>query len=48
MTPVCILGVVLCLQPSFIFGGKQRLNTAGVIAALLQAFVGSLVKVRSV
>jgi hypothetical protein len=48
MTPVCIIGVVLCLKPSFIFGGKQRLNTAGVIAALLQAFVGSLVKVRFV
>jgi hypothetical protein len=46
MTPVCIVGVVLCLKPPFIFRGKQHLNTAGVAAALLQAFVGSLVKVR--
>lgn len=45
MTPVCIIGVILCLKPPFIFGGKQRLNTAGVAAAISQAFVGSLVKV---
>lgn len=44
MTPVCIIGVILCLKPPFIFGGKQRLDTAGVAAAISQAFVGSLVK----
>lgn len=46
MTPVCIIGVILCLKPPFIFGGKQHLNSAGIAAALFQAFVGSLVKVR--
>lgn len=46
MTPVCIVGVILCLKPPFLFGGKQRLNSAGVAAALSQAFVGSLVKVK--
>lgn len=36
VTPVCIVGVVLSVQPTFIFGGKQRLNTAGVIVAVFQ------------
>ncbi len=47
MTPVCIGGVVLCLQPPFLFGGEQRLNTLGVAVALGQAFVASLVKVQT-
>lgn len=44
MTPVCLAGVVLCLQPPFLFGGEQRLNSLGVTVALGQAFVASLVK----
>lgn len=44
MTPVCIVGVVLSVQPTFIFGGKQRLNTAGVIVAVFQACVAACTK----
>lgn len=36
MTPVCILGVILSVQPTFLFGGEQRLNTLGVVIAIAQ------------
>ncbi len=36
MTPVCLLGVVLSVQPTFIFGGKGRLNPLGVFFAIGQ------------
>ena len=36
MTPVCLLGVVLSVQPTFIFGGEGRLNPLGVFIAIGQ------------
>ncbi len=36
MTPVCILGVILSVQPPFLFGGEQHLNTLGVGVAVVQ------------
>mmetsp|Transcript_18497 Transcript_18497/g.55778 ORF Transcript_18497/g.55778 Transcript_18497/m.55778 type:complete len:199 (-) Transcript_18497:768-1364(-) len=44
MTPVCILGVILSVQPTFLFGGEQRLNTLGVVIAIAQACVAATVK----
>ncbi len=36
MMPVCLLGVVISVQPTLIFGGKERLNPLGVFIAIGQ------------